>query len=224
MLSIIIPALNEQERIEASVMEAIAAAEDLKIDYEVILVDDGSRDSTWQMMEMISNSNDHIKLVRNPKNIGLGGSYKAGLSVAAGNYITWVPADLSHKRDSLYHAYSKIGSADMIIPFPNNPEVRSLKRRLISKCYTYLVNKSTGFNIPYYNGLSIHRKKLLDSIEIKTNGFGFQAEIIVKLLKHGASFSIADTFIDERTQGKSKAFTRKNMIEVSKTLLRIVIG
>lgn len=224
MLSIIVPALNEQNRIIESVNEAIAAANDLSIDYEIILVDDGSIDSTWETMQSFKNSNKKVKAIKNPANLGIGASYKIGLIHANGDFVTWVPADLSHKKDSLVDAYSMLWSADMIIPLPSNPHVRSIQRQFISKMFTFIVNYGSGLRIPYYNGLSVHRRELLNKIEIHSVGFGFQAEIIVKLLKQGATYRIVNTFIDERKEGKSKALTFRNFKEVAMTISRIFSG
>ena len=224
MLTVIVPALNEENRIIDSVNEVIAAVQELSIEYELILVDDGSIDLTWEKMQSLQNSNKRVRAIKNFANLGIGASYKVGLSYASGDFVTWVPADLSHKKASLLDAYSVLDSADIIIPLPNNPHVRSLKRQLISKIFTFFINVGSGLSVPYYNGLSVHKRTLLERIEIHSTGFGFQAEIIVKLIKQGATYRIVNTFIDERKEGKSKALTCKNFTEVAKTSSRIFIG
>jgi len=219
-LSIIVPALNEREKICQSILQASKAAEIAEISYEIVAIDDGSTDGTWEVLNDELGKQDFIKLIRNDKNLGLGASYKKGLASADGEYVTWVPGDLSHMSDSLIEAYLKIGQADIIIPRPINCEVRTYTRRIISFLYTAIINTLTGLNIPYYNGLSIHKTSLLKKVTIGTNGFGFQAEIISQLiLKNKATYLIVDTYIQERSTGGSKAFTRKNFIEVAKTVL-----
>ena len=218
-LSIIVPALNEEDKIIRSILEAIRAAEIVGISYEIIAIDDGSSDDTWGVLNKAFGKLPHVKLVLNEKNVGLGASYKIGLANADGEYITWVPGDLSHMSDSLMETYKKIGHADIIIPRPINSDVRTYSRRLISFFYTVIINSLTGLKVPYYNGLSIHKVSLLKQIIIGTNGFGFQAEIITKLiLKNKATYLVVDTYIEERSAGSSKALTRKNFIEVTKTL------
>jgi hypothetical protein len=157
-------------------------------------------------------------------NKGLGGAYKVGLVASQSEFITWVPADCSHRSDSLLEAYQSIGEADMIIPLPINPEVRSFSRRVISRLFTSIINITSGLNIPYFNGLTVHRTSLLKRIEIKTNSFAFQAEIIVKLIRIGAGYKIVKTFIEERPNGASKAFTFKNISAVVVALFNIRSG
>jgi hypothetical protein len=108
--------------------------------------------------------------------------------------------------------------ADIIIPVPRNPEVRTTVRQIISRLFTYIVNKISPTNIPYYNGLSVHKTSLLRNITIQTDSFGFQAEIIVRLLRAGATYKVVGTTISERKTGSSKAFTIKNILEVAKIL------
>jgi hypothetical protein len=166
----------------------------------------------------LQNIKSQVKCIKNESNKGLGGTYKVGLAVCQSEFITWVPADCSHGSDSLLEAYRAIGDADIIIPIPTNPHVRPLSRQIISRLFTLIVNGFTKLNIPYYNGLSVHKKILLDGINIGTDGFGFQAEIIVKLVLNGASFKLVNTHISERKTGASKAFTYKNIKQVIATL------
>ena len=223
LLSILVPALNEERRIADSVGEALKAADQLDIRCEVIVVDDGSTDRTSQVALRLAERDPRIRLVSNARNLGLGGAYKEGLAVARGTYITWVPGDASHPADGLLSAYRSIGQADIIIPKPVNPQARSYSRRMISSLYTTLVNLITGLKVPYYNGLSIHRVDLLRGARFSTNNFGFQAEAITRLVFRGATYKVVDTYITERQVGRTKAFRIKNVLSVVKTLGRILL-
>jgi len=223
LLTIIVPALNEEAHIAASVREGIKAADETQVSCEVIVVDDGSTDRTAEVALRLSEQDSRIRVIRNARNLGLGGAYKEGLAAARGTYVTWIPGDASHPAEGLLSAYRAIGEADMIIPKPVNPAVRDPARRCISAAYTVLVNLITGFDVPYYNGLSVHRVDLLRAVGVATNNFGFQAEAITKLLYAGASYKVVDTFITERQVGRSKAFRVKNVLSVGKTLGRIAL-
>jgi dolichol-phosphate mannosyltransferase len=222
-LSIIVPALNEERRLADSVGEALKAADQTGISCEVIVVDDGSTDRTSQVALRLAEQEARIRVVRNPRNLGLGGAYKEGLAIARGTFVTWIPGDASHPADGLLLAYRAIGEADIIVPRPTNPEARARSRRMISSVYTTLVNLITGFNVPYYNGLSVHRVELLRAARFSTNNFGFQAEAIVRLLYRGASYKVVETFITERQLGRTKAFRIRNVLSVVKTLGRILL-
>jgi len=218
MLSILIPAFNEESTIHNSVLEVLSAVNTLSIDYELILIDDGSADSTYDIMLYIYKNYENIKLIRNDKNIGLSSIYKLALENASGEYFTWVPSDLSHNAQSLINVYKLIGVSDILLPIPINPNVRNLFRRIISNIYIYLINIISGNKIAYYNGLSVHKTSLLKSITIIDTGFGFQAEIICKLLRNGCTYTVVPTKIEERSDGKSKAISIKNILSIFKML------
>ena len=222
LLTIIVPAMNEEKCLASSVEEALKAVAESGTHCEVIIVDDGSTDGTAKVAAGLTSEDSRLRVIRNPRNLGLGRAYKAGLAAANGTYVTWVPADISHPADGLVPAYKAIGEADMIIPRPTNPEVRARSRRIISNLYTAIINWGTGFDVPYYNGLSVHRVDLLRSIYLKTDSFGFQAEAIVKLLLLGATYKVVDTYITERQVGRTKAFRIKNVVAVVRTLARIL--
>jgi glycosyltransferase involved in cell wall biosynthesis len=223
LLSIIVPALNEEKHLAHSVKEALKAAAETGVPCEVIVVDDASKDRTAEVALRLAEHDARIRIVRNARNLGLGGAYKAGLVIARGAFVTWVPGDASHPADGLVPAYRALGEADIILPKPTNPQARARSRRVISRLYTTLVNLITGFKVPYYNGLSVHRTELLRSVNLATNNFGFQAEAIAKLLVRGASYKVVDTFITERQLGHSKAFRVRNVLSVGKTLGRILL-
>ncbi len=224
LLSVIVPALNEEKHLAVSIQEIFNAASAAALECEVIVVDDGSTDRTREVALRLAADNPRIRTIANPRNLGLGGAYRVGLAAARGNYVTWVPADASHPADGLVPTYTAIGSADIIVPCPTNPEVRSGTRRLISSLYTALVNLMTSRSLPYYNGLSVHRVALLRRIDLKTDGFGFQAEAITKLLAAGASYKLVDTYITERQLGHSKAFRLRNVLAVLRTLVHILLA
>jgi len=222
-VTILIPAFNEENFLS----ETLAEVERLVIHYRdslsitAIVVDDFSSDETPMIAKLAATQFTWLRVISNPKNLGLGGSYKRGLEESDTEYITWIPADNSHSYESLLPAFDSIGNADIIIPVPSNPSVRPIGRRFISKIYTIFINIITGFDVPYYNGLSIHNINLLRRIRIETDGFGFQAEIIVKLLRNGSTYSFVPTLIGERASGRSKAFSLKNIYRVLKTLKKI---
>ena len=222
-LTIVIPAYNEEQHILSSVQEVLRAVSTAKLKCEIIIVDDCSSDHTYEIASGLAENDPRITVLQNKTNLGLGGSYKAGLSLAKGSHITWVPADESHPAEGLISTYQVIGQADIIIPNPVNSEVRGWQRLYLSKTYTFLVNLFSWLKIPYYNGLSVHRTDLLGGIAITTNGFGFQAEIIVKLMCGGASSIVSEATIYERQLGESKAFTVKNILSVAAILGYILL-
>ncbi len=80
------------------------------------------------------------------------------------------------------------------------------------------MNSLFGLDVPYYNGLVVHRLELLRGIEIETDSFAYQAEAIVKLLKRGASYATVGVEISTREHGGTKAFRLSNVVRVLRAL------
>ena len=221
-LSFIVPALNEEERTADTVAEIVSAAEVLD-GYEVLLIDDGSTDLTVNCMKLLAENNQAVHVFSHEQNMGLGAAYKTGLINATKPFVMMIPGDNQFPAASIIPLFSKIGEADIVVPFHFNAhQVRPLFRQVISDLYTWLANQLSGFKLPYYNGTVIHRTDLVRQVEISTNGFAYQLEAIVKLLQQDASFISIGIELKEREGGESKAFRFNNIIQVMRVFFELL--
>jgi glycosyltransferase involved in cell wall biosynthesis len=218
--SFVVPCYNEAPNLPATVAEIEASARDSGLaSFEIVMVDDGSSDGTADAIRALADAKPHVRPVINPRNLGLGGAYKAGLRAAQGIHVMMVPGDNAHPAHGIAPIIAAADSADMVIPYVTNPEVRNLPRRLASRGFVALMNRLFGLEVPYYNGLVVHRLDLLREIEIETDSFAYQAEAIVKLLKRGADFITVGVEISTREHGGTKAFRVSNVINVLRALV-----
>ena len=101
MISIVIPAYNEKKRIEGSLAETCAYMNDFGMEYEIIVVDDGSSDGTGRIVEHIAKDVRNVRLVRYDKNRGKGHALRTGVLVTKGDFVLVMDADLSTPMDEL---------------------------------------------------------------------------------------------------------------------------
>lgn len=101
MISIIIPAYNEEKRIEGSLSEASAYLNDSGMEYEIIVVDDGSSDGTSRIVGGMAADFPKVRLIRYEKNRGKGHALRTGVLVTKGDYVLVMDADLSTPMDEL---------------------------------------------------------------------------------------------------------------------------
>ena len=221
-ISFVVPCFNEEENVAATVTSARSAMPPDR-DYEIILVDDCSTDHTLERMRVLASTDPCIKVVHNPVNLSLGGSYKVGVAFARGQYVIMIPGDDGFPTQAIREIFRHAGQADMVIPFAANPGVRSWFRALASKVFVALLNCIFWLDVKYYNGAVLHRTDVLRSIEIRTNGFAYQAEALVKLIAGGASYLHCRVEIRERAAGRSSALSRKNLITVWKTIVNLLV-
>ncbi len=111
---------------------------------------------------------------------------------------------------------------DVIVPFIHNVEVRNRKRRIISSLYRFIINMTFGINLNYTNGTVFYKRCIFDNIELKSFGFFYQAEILIKLVRQGYLFAEVPNFLANRITGKSKATTLKALFKVIKSYLHLV--
>jgi dolichol-phosphate mannosyltransferase len=221
-LTLIIPALNEEAVVRGVVEQVLAEVEGKVREYEVILIDDGSTDLTGEVMEQIARDRKGVRVLHNPGNIGLGASYRRGVKEARCQYVMLLCGDGGFPASSLPAVFEKIGQADIVVPYMSNlRELKTPARYLLSRAYTSLLNFLFGFKLHYYNGLPVHRVDLLRRISITSTGFGFQGEVLVKLLKSGCSHVQVAVLGAEHTR-RSVALRPTNLISVARTLIHLL--
>ncbi len=92
-LSIVIPAYNEAANIIETLEEVSSTARELRLDYEIILVNDGSQDGTGEIARQMTGTIPHLRVIEHYPNRGYGGALKAGFAAAAKDLIVFFPAD-----------------------------------------------------------------------------------------------------------------------------------
>jgi glycosyltransferase involved in cell wall biosynthesis len=221
-ITLIVPALNEEQLIDETVRQIVTVVEPRFADYEILLIDDGSTDATGEGMERLAARNPRIRVFHNDGNQGLGWSYRFGLSEARHTYVMLLCGDGGMPASSLPEIFSRIGTADIVVPYVTN--LRQLKtpaRFLLSKTYTGLLNALFGLRLKYYNGLAVHRTDLVRALDITSNGFGFQGEVLVKLIRAGCSFVQVGVDGAEKTK-RSSALRLRNILSVTGTFLDLI--
>jgi len=120
-LSVIIPTYNEEERIVKTLKEVEKTFAGM--DYEIVVVDDGSTDKTWNKVFSYAENNDRVKLIGKNENCGKGGALKSGFLKCSGDLILFVDADLElHPRQFfLFYEMMKLLDSDGIVGSKRHP-------------------------------------------------------------------------------------------------------
>jgi glycosyltransferase involved in cell wall biosynthesis len=224
LLTIAIPCFNEGENIEKVLEDIESEVCKLNIKVEVLVVDDGSKDSTYEVAEKVSKKYSNIKIIRHSVNQGFGAAFWTGVRHASSEYIVMIPGDGECNVEDALYGILIANNVDIIIPFVYNKINRTLSRRIISYVYTAIINSFFGTRLNYTNGTVIYRTSLLKKINLKSKGFFYQTELLMILIKSGYLYAEIPVFLLKRSGGVSTALSPKSLFRVIMDFLRIYFG
>jgi len=223
MISVIVPALNEEKNILATLANILSALKDFGIKGEIIVVNDGSTDSTPSLVEKKMKENpDIIRMISHDKPKGVGASFWDGVDQTFGDIVVMIPGDNENDAREILRYYGLMENVDMVIPFIFNKEVRPFFRRIISSLYRFIINTTFLVNFRYTNGTILYRKSALKESAHRSNGFFFQTDILIRLVKKGYLFAEVPCRLGTRKEGTSKAITLSSLAQLIKEYFHLV--
>lgn len=216
---------NEEVNIVSCLTNLVSAVEEVGLSYDIVLIDDASTDSSVRFVQEFMQSRPDVpmKLLVNSSNQGLGANYAEASFHGRGKYFRTICGDDEERRETIVEVLKHVGQADMILTYHADPRARPWLRRLIARTFTGLVNFLGGHQIRYYNGLAIHLRYNVMRWHSYAHGFGFQADLLSRLLNLGATYIEIPVVPKERTSGRTKAFTLRNFCSIAHTLLEVFI-
>ncbi len=227
-ITIAITCYNEAHWILDTIQTVSGVLDELGYKYEIIVIDDVSRDGSAQKVQSFIDSNPNIPvyLQINTHNQGYANNFMTGAFLGEGNYYRLCCGDNSESKEILLELFKHMGKADIIIPFYKQDEItgKTCFRRNMSKIFTGLVNVISGYNMGYYNGNPIYRRSHVLRWPSVLYGFAFQADVLTRLLDEGASYLQIPAWGNTDRKGKSSSsVTMRNILSVSHTIMEIII-
>lgn len=210
-LSVIVPMYNEQEIIAETIRSVMAELEQLKIDWEIILVSDGSTDETVRVCRQIVEKDTRIKVVEYTPNRGRGYALRKGFAAAAGEYIVSIDADLTYSPDHISRIFRELVASEVDIvlgsAYMKGGRVINVpfKRLLISRIGNMILGLAFPGKIKTITCvLRGYRKEVLDSLELDSDGKEIHLEILAKAISVGFRIKEIPAVLTARQKGKSK--------------------
>jgi len=190
-LSVIIPAHNERERIAKCINEVTKVLVDAKLDYEVIVVDDGSEEDTYNIDSDLARKDPRVKAVRNNPNMGKGNAIKRGFQYSTGGIVAYIDADLSMHPQQLTHYLQELIGTDAVIASKRHPKsdiIYPLHRMILSKGFNLLVR--VMFGLPFSDtqcGFKVVRRRVLEDVmpRLRVKRYAFDVELLVNAYRRG---------------------------------------
>ena len=167
-LSIVIPVLNEAENIELLLFQLKAVLDSIDKTSEIILVDDGSTDSSFEILERLQKSDDRLRVIRFRRNFGQSAAFSAGFDFAQGNIIITLDADLQNDPKDIPKLIQKLEEGyDVVSGWRVDRKDRFLTRRLPSIVANFIISIITGVKLHDYGcSLKAYRREIVKNIKL----------------------------------------------------------
>jgi len=205
-LSIVIPVYNEENAVERNLREVKATFDDFGCRYEIIVIDDGSKDNSYQILEKLEKYIPNLIVKRNSKNFGKGRALKKAFKYTSGDLIVWLDADLDlhpYQIKTLYDIMV-LNDADIVIgsKMHSNSKIDYPFTRKIISYLAYFLTVFL-FDLPCHDtqtGIKLFKRKVLEEVfpRILVKKFAFDLEVLVNA--HYLGFSIVEAPIVLKNQ------------------------
>lgn len=194
-ISVIIPLLNEQESLPELTTWISKVMNTNNFSYEVIFIDDGSTDGSWETIQQLSKENENLKGIRFLRNYGKSQALHAGFAKAQGDVIITMDADLQDSPDEIPELFNMItkGNFDLVSGWKKKRYDSVVAKNLPSKLFNAAARKTSGVILNDFNcGLKAYKNVVVKNIEVsgemhryipvlaKNAGFGKIGEKVVQ--------------------------------------------
>ena len=204
-LSVIISIYNEEESLRELVEWIRKVLSGDGFDYEIIMVDDGSRDGSWDVIRELSASDSRIRGISFRRNYGKSAALYCGFRAAEGRVVVTMDADLQDSPEEIPEMYRMIteGGYDIVSGWKQHRKDNAITKNLPSKLYNATARKITGIRLHDMNcGLKAYRNEVVKNIEV----YGEMHRYIPYLAKNAGFDRITEKPVhhQKRKYGKSK--------------------
>lgn len=227
IFDIVIPAYNEAGNLKLIEDQLIPQLESDGIQFEIIIVNDGSTDDTPAIADELAQKMDRIHVFHHPKNMGLGAALRTGYQNAKNRWVISIDSDLSYSPDQIRNLVNAVDTnIDAVFGSPymkggtveGVSELRIIPSKVISMLYSLLMTKRLSCWTGMFRAI---KKTAIQSISISQDGFDGVAEIAIKLVKKGYNVIEVPAVLGQRTIGESKAIFFREFTKHLKQLLRV---
>lgn len=206
MLSVILPSYNEEKMIPIAAERLTSLLDSAGIDHELLFVDDGSKDSTWQMIEQAADTNPHVRGIHFSRNFGKESAMFAGLEKARGDCCAVIDCDLQHPPEKLVEMYRLWEQGyEVIEGIKEDRGEESSFHRFAANSFYGLISKATGMDMSSSSDFKLLDRKVVDTLNAMS-----ERNVFFRALSYWVGYRQASVSyrVQERTAGESKWSTR----------------
>ena len=229
-ITIVVPAYNEGIIIEDTVYKVTQFLENLsdKYPWELILVDDGSKDNTGMIMDQLALTNDKMRVYHHRKNFGIGMALKTGFKNASGDIIITLDADLSYSTEHIPRLIQRMEETDADIVsascYAPGGKVENVpfKRAVMSRIGNMLLSRAIGGNVTVVTCLVMaYKADAIKSLDLLSDDKDLSPEILYKAITLGLRIEEIPATLkwSDKKLNRAKQQKRKSKFKLKKTVI-----
>lgn len=193
-LSFVIPAYNEEESIKQLYEEIIANRGDYQ--YEIIFVEDGSTDKTFEVMSDLAKKDSNVKVIKFRRNHGKAAALQSGFSYASGDVIFTMDADLQDNPREIPRFLAELEKGNDLVTGWKKKRHDPISKRLPSRFFNFVTSLSFGLKLHDYNcGFKAYRKEVINELDI----YG-EMHRYIPALAYSRGFKVAEIVVEHRSR------------------------
>ncbi len=203
-VSFVLPMFNERDNIKNTLISLKTLAEELTRDYEIVVVDDASTDSSADIVEAVARENASVKLFRMKKNTKFGGAFAEGFKRATKDVIIYMDSDMPVTTGDIKASLPLIAEYDIVTGYSKVKKGDNITRKAISGMYNLMVQALFSLSINDINsGYKIARRSAVSDIEFISHSPFIDVEIFLHAKRKNYSVKQFPVVFRSRTGGKS---------------------
>ncbi len=198
-ISVVVPLFNEDESLPELSEWIMRVMKENNFTYEVIMVDDGSTDNSWDVIQDIAKNNSSFKGIKFQRNYGKSAALNEGFKAAKGNVVITMDADMQDSPDEIPELYNMIvvDGFDLVSGWKKKRFDNKLTKNIPSKLFNAAARKSSGIKLHDFNcGLKAYKNKVIKSIEV----YGEMHRYIPVLAKWAGFRKIGEKVVEHRAR------------------------
>ena len=206
-ISVVVPVYNEEQSLRPLYESLVTALEREGRAFEIVFVDDGSRDGTFSVLQALHDNDTRIRVVRFRRNFGKTPALVAGFARARGDIVFTMDADLQDDPDEIPQFLGKLSEGYDLVSGWKYPRLDPFTKTVPSFFFNKMVNMTTGMRLHDMNcGFKVYRRELIDDLKL----YG-ELHRFIPVLAHRRGFRVTEVKVKHhpRKYGKSKFGARR---------------
>jgi glycosyltransferase involved in cell wall biosynthesis len=220
-ISVFFPCYNEQDNVDQTVKKALVVLEKINMDFEVIIIDDGSSDDTGRIADELADRDGRIKVVHHPRNLGYGAALQSGFAAATKELVFYTDGDGQFDISEMPPLLPLMDQYDIVSCYRLNRR-DSLIRKINGWCWTKLVCLLFGLKIRDIDcAFKLYKRKIFEGLSLSSTGALIDTEVLARASRKGYLITQKGVHHYPRTAGSQTGANFRVILRAFRELFKL---